>query len=122
MDGGALIEIVGVKIVINFIAIIIYITEKRELTGLTITASCIIIKKISLDKCDWTFEYIFNILSNKKIPFEHKKQVSFKILMDHVYVDLETTTIGLIFTFNYSYICDKWYSELFCSNVKLDRV
>ena len=54
-------------------------------------------KKISLDKCDQTFEYLFNVLTNKEIPFEYKKELSFKILMDHV--DLQTTAGRLRFAF-----------------------
>ena len=54
-------------------------------------------KKISLDKCDQTFEYLFNVLTNKEIPFEYKKELSFKILMDHV--DLKTTAGRLRFAF-----------------------
>lgn len=46
-------------------------------------------KKIVLKECDRTFEYMFQVLINKDIPFEHKKEMSFKILMDHV--DLKTT-------------------------------
>jgi hypothetical protein len=54
-------------------------------------------KRISLDKCDRTFEYLFNVLTNKEIPFEYKKELSFKILMDHV--DLQTTPGRLRFAF-----------------------
>ncbi len=54
-------------------------------------------KKISLDQCDQTFEYLFQVLSNKEIPFEYKREVSFKILMDHL--DLATTSSRLRFIF-----------------------
>jgi hypothetical protein len=54
-------------------------------------------KRIFLDKCDRTFEYLFNVLTNKEIPFEYKKELSFKILMDHV--DLQTTPGRLRFAF-----------------------
>ena len=54
-------------------------------------------KKISLDKCDKTFEYLLNVLTDKEIPFEYKKELSFKILMDHV--DLQTTAGRLRFAF-----------------------
>lgn len=118
--GGALIEIVGAKIVINAAAIIVYIAKKGALTAMLITASGIFIKKIpktaistiirnslpahhtdfkkdftlvdgkelSLDSCDQTFEYLFKILNNKEIPFEDKKNLSIKILMNNV--DLKT--------------------------------
>lgn len=54
-------------------------------------------KKISLDKCNRTFEYLFNVLTDKEIPFEYEKELSFKILMNHI--DLETTTGRLRFVF-----------------------
>ena len=45
-------------------------------------------EKIVLEECDKSFEYLFKVLINKEIPFESKKDVSFKILMDHL--DLKT--------------------------------
>jgi hypothetical protein len=46
-------------------------------------------KKIVLNECDRTFEYMFQVLNNKDLPFEYKQEMSFKILMDHV--DIKTT-------------------------------
>lgn len=54
-------------------------------------------KKIVLNECDRTFEYMFQVLTNKDIPFEYKKEMSFKILMDHV--DLKTTAGRIRFVF-----------------------
>lgn len=54
-------------------------------------------KKIVLNECDRTFEYMFQVLTNKDIPFEYKKKMSFKILMDHV--DLKTTAGRIRFVF-----------------------
>ena len=36
--------------------------------------------KDKLDKCDRTFEYMFNVLTNKEIPFEYKKGFVFCII------------------------------------------
>jgi len=47
-------------------------------------------KKISLDQCDQTFVYMFKVLSNPDIPFEEKKELSLKIVIDHL--DLSTTS------------------------------
>lgn len=33
---------------------------------------------LEIDKCDQTFEYLFNVLTNKEIPFEYKKNLVLK--------------------------------------------
>lgn len=127
--GGALVELVGAKVVINIAATLVYVAKKGALTGLVLSAAGILVKKIpqkavstvirnalpvthsdlekgfifvdgkkiSLEKCDKTFEYLFSVLSDKEIPFEYKKKVSLKILMNHV--DLQTTSGRLRFVF-----------------------
>ena len=45
-------------------------------------------KKIYLDQCDQNLKYLFKMLSNQKIPFEDKKQLTYSILVKHL--DLRT--------------------------------
>lgn len=45
-------------------------------------------EKIYLDQCDQNFEYLFNILEDKTIPFEEKEKVAHSILTK--YLDLKT--------------------------------
>jgi hypothetical protein len=119
--GGALVEIVGAKIVVNVAAAIVVLAKTGTWIGIFGTAGLVVItkipknaistivrsalpvshsdfekgyilvdgKKIILTECGRTFEYMFQVLTNKEIPFERKKEMSFKILMDHV--DLKTT-------------------------------
>jgi hypothetical protein len=54
-------------------------------------------KKIVLNECDQPFKYIFQMLTDKEIPFEDRKKVSFKILIDHV--DLKTAAGCIRFAF-----------------------
>lgn len=127
--GGALIQVVNAKLVLNFASTIIVVAKKGALIGTFLTASGVVIKKIPknaistivhnalpvthsdlekgyilvdgkkivLNECDRTFEYMFQVLINKDIPFEHKKKMSLKILMDHV--DLKTTAGRIRFLF-----------------------
>ena len=41
-------------------------------------------QKIVLDQCDQTLTYLFTMLSSEDIPFNVKKEMSFKILMEHL--------------------------------------
>jgi hypothetical protein len=54
-------------------------------------------KKIVLNECDRSFGYMFDVLMDKNIPFKYKKEISFKILMNHV--DLKTTAGCIRFAF-----------------------
>lgn len=119
--GGALVEVIGAKLVVNVASTIIFVAKKGVLLGMFLTAGGVVTKKIPknaistivhkalpvthsdlekgyilidgkkivLNECDRTFEYMFQVLINKDIPFERKKEISFRILMDHV--DLKTT-------------------------------
>ena len=121
--GGAIIEFLGIKIVIKVGTVTLaYIAKKGALVGTITAVTGVVIrripanaistairyslptqhadfekgfilvdgKKISLEQCDQSLEYLFHVLINKEIPFEYKQQLSFKILMNHL--DLDTTT------------------------------
>lgn len=52
-------------------------------------------KKIYLDQCDQNLKYLFKMLSDPKIPFIEKREMTYSILMEHL--DLKTTNGRLRF-------------------------
>jgi hypothetical protein len=128
--GGAIIEITAAKLVVNIAGVITFVAQKGTLTGMILTVTGVVIKKIPttalstfvhnalptmhsdlerkkyilvdgkkmyLDQCDQTFKYMFEVLSNPDIPFTDKKEMSLKILMDHL--DLGTTASRIRFIY-----------------------
>ena len=54
-------------------------------------------KRVLLNDCDETFEYMFKVLTDKEMPFEDKKQKSFKLLINNG--NLRTTAGLCVFCF-----------------------
>ena len=54
-------------------------------------------KKIILNDCNRTFEYMFQVLTSKDIPFESKKELSLKIIVNHVGLETAAGRIRFVF-------------------------
>lgn len=53
-------------------------------------------EKIIINNCEENLEYMFNILSNKDLPFEKRKEISLNILLKHVDLTTNDTSISFV--------------------------
>ena len=115
--GGALIEFVGAKIIINVAGTVIFLAQKGALTAMLLGAGGVLVKKIptkavstlvrealpnryaekaglvlpgemTITFPDRSFEYMFKMFRNTEIPYEEKKELGSRILINHE--DLKT--------------------------------